>query len=390
MNSFDFQNRTRIIFGRDVEQQAGSLMAGLGKTVLLHYGGGSIKKSGLYQRIMKSLMYAGVEVVELPGAMPNPRLSLVREGISLCRSRKVDAILAVGGGSVIDSAKAIGIGVKYQGDVWDFFSGNAAPESMLPLGVVLTIPAAGSEASSFSVITNEDGWLKMGTGNDCMRPEFALMNPELTFSLPPFQTACGISDMLAHVMERYFSNTPDVELTDRLCEATMQTILHLGPVVVREPENYGARAEILWTGTVAHNGWLDPGRETDWASHAIEHELSALYDIAHGAGLSIVFPAWMKTVYPANPVRFARFASRVMGIEYNFDNPEETILLGIEALERFYRLLGLPVRMSDLKIPDDRIPEMARRATAQDAMPLGNLKKLLSADVEKILRLAAR
>lgn len=390
MNSFDFQNRTRIIFGRDVEQQAGSLMAGLGKTVLLHYGGGSIKKSGLYQRIMKSLMDAGVEVVELPGAMPNPRLSLVREGISLCRSRKVDAILAVGGGSVIDSAKAIGIGVKYQGDVWDFFSGNAVPESMLPLGVVLTIPAAGSEASSFSVITNEDGWLKMGTGNDCMRPEFALMNPELTFSLPPFQTACGISDMLAHVMERYFTNTPDVELTDRLCEATMQTILHLGPVVVREPENYGARAEILWTGTVAHNGWLDPGRETDWASHAIEHELSALYDIAHGAGLSIVFPAWMKTVYPANPVRFARFASRVMGIEYNFDNPEETILLGIEALERFYRLLGLPVRMSDLKIPDDRIPEMARRATAQDSMPLGNLKKLLSADVEKILRLAAR
>lgn len=390
MNSFDFQNRTRIIFGRDVEQQAGSLMAGLGKTVLLHYGGGSIKKSGLYQRIMKSLMDAGVEVVELPGAMPNPRLSLVREGISLCRSRKVDAILAVGGGSVIDSAKAIGIGVKYQGDVWDFFSGNAVPESMLPLGVVLTIPAAGSEASSFSVITNEDGWLKMGTGNDCMRPEFALMNPEMTFSLPPFQTACGISDMLAHVMERYFTNTPDVELTDRLCEATMQTILHLGPVVVREPENYGARAEILWTGTVAHNGWLDPGRETDWASHAIEHELSALYDIAHGAGLSIVFPAWMKTVYPANPVRFARFASRVMGIEYNFDNPEETILLGIEALERFYRLLGLPVRMSDLKIPDDRIPEMARRATAQDSMPLGNLKKLLSADVEKILRLAAR
>lgn len=390
MNSFDFQNRTRIIFGRDVEQQAGSLMAGLGKTVLLHYGGGSIKKSGLYQRIMKSLMDAGVEVVELPGAMPNPRLSLVREGISLCRSRKVDAILAVGGGSVIDSAKAIGIGVKYQGDVWDFFSGNAVPESMLPLGVVLTIPAAGSEASSFSVITNEDGWLKMGTGNDCMRPEFALMNPELTFSLPPFQTACGISDMLAHVMERYFTNTPDVELTDRLCEATMQTILHLGPVVVREPENYGARAEILWTGTVAHNGWLDPGRETDWASHAIEHELSALYDIAHGAGLSIVFPAWMKTVYPANPVRFAQFASRVMGIEYNFDNPEETILLGIEALERFYRLLGLPVRMSDLKIPDDRIPEMARRATAQDSMPLGNLKKLLSADVEKILRLAAR
>lgn len=390
MNSFDFQNRTRIIFGRDVEQQAGSLMAGLGKTVLLHYGGGSIKKSGLYQRIMKSLMDAGMDVVELPGAMPNPRLSLVREGISLCRSRKVDAILAVGGGSVIDSAKAIGIGVKYQGDVWDFFSGNAVPESMLPLGVVLTIPAAGSEASSFSVITNEDGWLKMGTGNDCMRPEFALMNPELTFSLPPFQTACGISDMLAHVMERYFTNTPDVELTDRLCEATMQTILHLGPVVVREPENYGARAEILWTGTVAHNGWLDPGRETDWASHAIEHELSALYDIAHGAGLSIVFPAWMKTVYPANPVRFARFASRVMGIEYNFDNPEETILLGIEALERFYRLLGLPVRMSDLKIPDDRIPEMARRATAQDSMPLGNLKKLLSADVEKILRLAAR
>jgi len=390
MNSFDFQNRTRIIFGRGVEQQAGSLVAAMGKTVLLHYGGGSIRKSGLYQRIMKSLQEAGVEVVELPGAMPNPRLSLVREGIALCRSRKVDAIVAVGGGSVIDSAKAIGIGVKYQGDVWDFFTGRAVPESMLPLGVVLTIPAAGSEASGFSVITNEDGWLKLGTGCDCMRPEFALMNPELTFSLPPFQTACGISDMLAHVMERYFSNTPDVELTDRLCEATMQTILHLGPVVVREPENYGARAEIMWTGTVAHNGWLDPGRETDWASHAIEHELSALYDIAHGAGLSIVFPAWMKTVYSSNPVRFARFANRVMGIEYNFDNPEETILLGIEALERFYRQLGLPVRMSDLKIPDDRIQEMAGRATAGNTMPLGNLKKLLAADVEHILRLAAR
>jgi hypothetical protein len=276
-----------------------------------------------------------VEFIELGGVQPNPRLSLVKQGIELCRKHNIDFILAVGGGSVIDSAKAIAVGVPYEGDVWDFYSGKAVPEKALPVGVVLTIPAAGSEASKSSVITNEDGWYKRGLNVEIIRPKFAIMNPEITFTLPPYQTACGAADIMAHVMERYFTHQKDVDFTDRLCEATLKTIIKNVPIVLEEPENYQARAEIMWASTIAHNDLLSTGRIGDWASHAIEHELSGIYDVPHGAGLAVVFPAWMKYVYKEDVDRFVQFATRVWDVEMDFSNPERTALEGIYRLTQF-------------------------------------------------------
>lgn len=349
MLDFTFSNVTKIVFGRGAEERAGKEAALWGKKVLLHYGGGHIVRTGLKDRVVDSLKEAGLEIVELGGAQPNPRLSLVREGIELARKEQVDLILAVGGGSAIDSAKAIAIGVPYDGDVWDFYAGKAKAEESLPLGVVLTIPAAGSESSPSSVITNEDGWLKVGYGALVMRPKFALLNPELTFTLPAYQTACGVSDMMAHIMERYFTNEEDVGFSDHLCEAAMRSIIQEAPIAIAEPENYGARANIMWAGTIAHNDLLGMGRSEDWASHNIEHELSAIYDIAHGAGLSIVFPAWMKYVYKQNPERFVQFAVRVFGVEQDFHNPERTILEGIRRLEDFFHRIGLSTKLHDLR-----------------------------------------
>ena len=256
---------------------------------MLHYGGGSIIRTGLYDKVVKSLRAAGVDYIELGGVKPNPRLSLVQEGIELCRENKVDGILAVGGGSTIDSAKAIGIGVPYAGDVWDFYSGKRLPEETLPVGVVLTLAATGSEASNSSVITNEDGWL--GLNSNLTRPVFAILNPELTFTLPPYQTASGAADIMAHVMERYFTPTKNVELTDRLCEGVLKTVINNLPLALAQPDDYNARAELMWAGTLAHNDLLSTGRVGDWASHKIEHELSALYDVPHWAGVAVVFPA---------------------------------------------------------------------------------------------------
>ncbi|NLM41827.1 MAG: iron-containing alcohol dehydrogenase [Firmicutes bacterium] len=385
MRNFTFSNTTKIIFGRGAEEKVGREAAQYGRKVLLHYGGGHIVRSGLKARVEAALREAGLEIVELGGAQPNPRLSLVREGIELARREKVDLILAVGGGSVIDSAKAIGIGVPYAGDVWDFFAGKAQAEEMLPLGVILTIPAAGSESSNSSVITNEDGWLKRGYTGEVMRPAFALLNPELTYSLPPYQTACGVADMMAHIMERYFTNEPDVLFSDHLCEAALRGIIQYAPIAVREPENYAARSNIMWAGTIAHNDLLGMGRIGDWASHNIEHELSALYDIAHGAGLAIVFPAWMKYVYKHNPERFVQFAVRVFQVEQDFFNPERTILEGIRRLEEFFRSIGLPVRLKDADLPADRLEEMAAKATADG--PLGSFVPLGKDDVLAIYKL---
>jgi alcohol dehydrogenase len=386
MENFTFQNPTKIIFGKGTEAEVGKETARHAKKVLLHFGGGSIKASGLYDRVCKSLRAAGVDFVELGGVKPNPRLSLVREGIRICQEKKCELILAVGGGSVIDSAKAIAIGAPYSGDVWDFYTGKASVSESVPVAVVLTIPAAGSESSNNSVISNEAGMLKKAVAAECIRPVFAIMNPELTFSLPPFQTASGAADIMAHVMERYFTRVTEVDFTDRLCEATLRTIIDNVPVALAKPDDYDARAQIMWASTVAHNDLLSTGRVGDWASHRIEHELSGIYDVTHGAGLAVVFPAWMKYVYKNDVSRFARFATRVWGVEPRFDWPERTALEGIGRTKSFFRDIGLPTSLKELGVMDDRLEEMARKATA--AGPLGNFAKLGAMDVVSIYQLA--
>lgn len=383
MQNFQYCNYTNIVFGRDVERECGQLTQAMGKKVLLHYGGGSIKASGLYDRVVHALQAADMPYVELGGVKPNPVLSMVREGIALCRREQIDCILAVGGGSVIDSAKAISAGVHYDGDVWDFFSGKAIDHQTLPLGVILTIPAAGSETSYNMVITNEDGPLKKGAASQSLRPQFALMNPELTYTLPFHQTAYGVSDMLAHIMERYFSHSTDVDFSDRLCEGAMRSILNTAPKLKEEPEHYGARANIMWAGTIAHNGMLGLGRAEDWASHRIEHQLSALYDIAHGAGLSIIFPAWIKYVYRDNISRFTQWAVRVFDVDLAYGSPEELILEGVRRLESFYQTMDLPIRLHEVGIDDARLEEMAEMAA-----PVGVFKHLEVQDIVSIYRLA--
>ena len=386
MNDFIFQNGTKIIFGKDTEEQVGVETSQFSKKVLLHYGGGSIKKSGVYDRVKQALQNQDIEVFELGGVKPNPRVSLVREGVSLCKEHNIAFILAVGGGSVIDSAKAIAAGANYDGDVWDFFTGRAEVTVCLPIGVVLTIPAAGSETSSGTVITNEEGWLKRSALHPSMRPKFAILNPQLTFTLPTYQTACGITDMMSHILERYFTTDKNVDLTDRLCEATLKSIINNAPKVIEEPNNYDARAEIMWAGTIAHNDLLGTGRTGDWASHDIEHEISGIYDIAHGAGLAIIFPAWMKYVYQHDINRFVQFANRVWDVEIDLNNLEQTALEGIKRTEQFFQSIGMPITLSDVNIGDEHFVEMAQKAT--ERWPLGNLKKLYEEDVLHIYKLA--
>lgn len=388
MRSFTYLNATEMIFGKDTERQTGQRMKRLGRKILLHYGGGSILKSGLYGRIMESLREAGLEVVELGGVRPNPRVDLVREGIELCRREGVDAILAVGGGSVIDSAKAIGVGVPADHDVWDFYLGKAdSPQRMLPLGVVLTIPAAGSETSDSSVISNLEQGKKLGLSAQVMRPQFCILNPELNYTLPAYQVACGASDMLAHVMERYFSVEPG-DLTDRLCEGTMRTIIKFAPLALQSPRDYDIRAEILWAGTVAHGGLLGTGRTEEWSAHNIEHELSAMYDIAHGAGLAIVFPAWMKYALKRDVMRFAQFAQRVFGETMDYRQPERTALAGIARLEQWYRGIGMPTRLADAGITDEQLPQMAQNCAGNSGGTLGTFCPLNADDILAILKLA--
>lgn len=383
MRDFTFQNGTKILFGRSAEERIGVETAPFASKVLLHYGGGSIKRSGLYGRIAASLADAAVDVVELGGVRPNPRLSLVERGIELGRREGIGLVLAVGGGSVIDSAKAIALGVPAPCGVWDFFEGIAKPERALPVGVVLTLPAAGSETSPVSVITNEEGLYKRGFRNGLLRPRFALLNPELTFSLPADQTRFGAVDMLAHVMERYFTNEADVELTDRLCEATMRTIIANLPRALARPDDYAARAELMWASTIAHNDLLDTGREGDWASHRIEHELSALYDVAHGAGLAVVFPAWMDHVVGHDLRRFAQFAHRVWDVEPDFFDVERTAREGIARFRAFLRSCGLATTLKELSIGDDRFGEMARKTVEKG--PVGTFVPLGEEDVRAVL-----
>jgi alcohol dehydrogenase YqhD (iron-dependent ADH family) len=387
MTNFTFFLPTKFLFGKGVEAETGKETALHSRKVLLHYGQGSIKKSGLYDRVCRSLREAGVQFTELAGVVPNPRLALVRQGIELCRKEKIDFILAVGGGSVIDSAKAISIGVPYQGDVWDFFQRKATIQSALPVGVVLTIPAAGSEASNGMVVTNEEGLYKRDAGSELVRPRFAILNPELTLTLPARDTANGVADILAHILERYFTQEPGVDLTDRLCEAAMQAVMRTALLLRAEPNNYDYRAQIMWASTIAHNDILGLGRVGDWASHMIEHELSGIYDVAHGAGLSVIFPAWMRYLYKREVQRFAQFAVRVFGLPMDFEKPEATALAGIRRLESFFHELGLPVTLGELGVPTDRLEEMARKSIERG--PLGSFAKLEKKDVLAILRLAA-
>lgn len=386
MNNFIFQSATKIIFGKETENQVGAEVKEYSSKILLHYGGGSIKKSGLYDRVVKSLKEQQIEFYELSGVQPNPRLSLVQEGINICREHGINFILAIGGGSVIDSAKAIAIGVPYDGNVWDFYADKAIVKKALPIGVILTIPAAGSEASRSSVITNEDGLYKRGLNADITRPKFAILNPELTFTLPPYQTACGAADIMAHIIERYFTNVSNVDFTDRLCEGTLKTIIKNIPIVLKEPENYDARAEIMWASTIAHNDLLSTGRVGDWASHMIEHELSGIYDVAHGAGLAVIMPAWMKYVYKQNVNKFAQVAVRVWNVEYSFESPEMTALKGIQNLIDFFRKISLPITLKELNINGDRLEEMAEKCTKSGAV--GNFMKLGKEDILNIFSLA--
>ena len=388
MDNFIFQNPTKIIFGKGTENQVGKEVSNYSNKILLHYGGGTIKSTGLYDRIISSLKAEGIDYVELSGVKPNPRLSLVQQGIKICREQDINFILAVGGGSVIDSAKAISIGVPYSGDVWDFYLGMSEVKEALPIGTILTIPAAGSEASTGSVITNEAGFFKRAVNSELIYPKFSILNPELTYTLPKYQVACGAADIMAHLMERYFTNSQQVELMDRLIESTMKTIINNVTTVLEQPDNYDAWAEIMWSGTIAHNNLLNTGRVGDWGSHDIEHELSGIYDVAHGAGLAVVFPAWMKYVYKHDINRFAQYAVRVWNVENNFWSPEKTALAGIKKLESFFSSIGLPVNLIELGINDDRLEEMALKATNLDTTTVGNFIKLGKEDVYNILKLA--
>lgn len=364
MKNFNYKNGTEIIFGKGTEINIGKEVKKYATKILLHFGGGSIKSTGLYDKVISSLKKENIEVIELSGVKPNPRVSLVREGIEICRKNDIDFILAVGGGSVIDSAKAIAAGVNYDGDVWDLFLGTPINHKCLKVATILTIPAAGSETSSGSVITNEDGLYKRSIGHPTLRPVFSILNPELTFTLPKYQTSCGIADMFAHILERYFTNEQYVDLTDRLCEGALKAIINNALRLNEDPNDYNARAEIMLSGMVAHNDSLSMGRIGDWATHDIEHELSGIYDIAHGAGLAILFPAWMKYVYKHDVNRFAQFANRVFDIDINMNNPEETARRGIEALENFFTKIDLPTRLSHVNISDEHIEEMSKKLVA--------------------------
>jgi alcohol dehydrogenase YqhD (iron-dependent ADH family) len=390
MNNFEFLNPTKIIFGRGTENQVGEEIKKIASSCLLHFGGGSIKKSGLYDRVVESLNAAGVRFVELGGVQPNPRLSLVREGIELCRKNKIEFILAVGGGSVIDSAKAIAVGVVSDVDVWTYFHGTVLPTKKLPVGSILTIPAAGSEASHSCVITNEEGMMKRPMNMELNRPNFAIMNPELTFSLPPYQTACGAADIMSHVMERYFTDVPKVDFTDRLCEATMKTIISNAPLVMENPKDYDARAEIMWASTIAHNNLLSTGRVGDFGSHMVEHELSGINDVAHGAGLAVIFPAWMRYVYKRMLNRFVQFAVRVWDVDQRFDDPERTALEGIARMESFFVSLGLPVRLNEIAIDEGHFDEIVRKTLVGRGESVGNVIKLKKDDIRNILHLALK
>lgn len=386
MDNFNFYSPTYFVFGKETEKQAGKYVKRFGGTkVLIHFGGGSVIKSGLLDRVKASLAADNITFIELGGVQPNPRSGLVYKGIELCKKEKVDFVLAVGGGSVIDSAKAIALGSLYDGDFWDFFEGKQI-ERALPVATILTISAAGSEGSMGSVITHENGMLKRAANHEVMRPVFSILNPELTATLPNYQIACGITDMMAHVMERYFTNSKNVEISDRLSEGILLAIINEAPKALAD-KNYESMANLMWAGMVAHNDTSGVGRESDWSSHNMEHELSALYDVTHGAGLAVMFPAWMKYVMHHNVMLFAQFAVRVWGCEMDFQNPEKTALQGIERYEQFVTSIGMPIRFSQLGAKAEDIPTFVK-TIGLGKNTMGSFVKLTEEDIRKIYELA--
>ena len=385
MNNFDFQMQTRIIFGKDQIEALEGLLKGKYKNVLIHFGGGSIKRSGLFDEIEEILKKINVNFFELGGVEPNPKLLLVEEGIRICREKDIDLILAVGGGSAIDSAKAIGIGARYDGDVWEMFEGKAAPMDTIPVGVVLTFPATGSETSTGTVITKEEGLYKRSTGGNIVRPIFAIMDPQYTLTLPDDQTFAGVMDILSHIFERYFTNTKDVDFIDYLSEGAMKSIIKNAYKLKKDTSDYAARSEIMLSGSIAHNGLLGLGREDDWASHSIAHEISALYGTTHGVTLAIIFPAWMKYVYKENVDRFVQFGREVFGLEED-DDREKMAIDTIEEFEKFLRKMDLPTRLSQIGIDDKDFELMSKKASENG--PLGSFKKLYKEDILEIYNLA--
>lgn len=390
MNNFQFYSPTEFLFGKDTENSCGAYVKKYGGSkVLIHYGSASAIRSGLIDRVKASLTKEGISYVLLGGVQPNPRDTKIYEGIELCRKENVDFILSVGGGSCIDSSKGIALGALYDGDFWDFYSRKASVTKALPIGTILTIAAAGSEGSGASVVTKEEGMLKRDVGSDLLRPKFSILNPALTETLPPYQTACGATDIMAHVFERYFTNTTEVEVTDRLCEAILLTMIKETPRVIEDPHNYQARANIMWAGTVAHNDIIGVGRDQDWNSHGIEHELSGLYDCAHGAGLAVIMPAWMEYVCDHNIMRFAQMATRIWGLPMNFENPKETALQGITAFRKFLHEIGMPINFEELGAKEEDIPVLVEKFGLGDGKT-GGFMPLSSEDVANIYRIAAK
>lgn len=388
MLNFDFYAPTYFAFGKDKENETGKLIRQFGGSkVLIHYGGGSVVRSGLLDRVKKSLEAEGLEYLELGGVMPNPRSGLVYKGIELCRKENVDFILAVGGGSTIDSSKAIAAGTVYDGDFWDFYEGKTITEA-LPIGTVLTIAAAGSEGSPDSVITKEEGMLKRGASGNAIRPRFSVLNPALTQTLPPYQSACGITDIIAHLYERYLTNTEEVEVTDRLIEALIMTMKYEGPRVIENPDNYEARANIMWAGMVAHNNICGVGRTQDWTSHNLEHELSAEYDCAHGAGLAVVMPAVFLYTMSHDVKRFATIARRVWDVDEADDGAAAKA--GIEALRSYLIKIGMPKNFEELGAKEEDIDKLAYTACFGDGSGSGFVEgftKLSKEDVVNIYKL---
>lgn len=392
MINFEFHSPTKVIFGKKVEKNVGQEIKNWGgKKVLIHYGGSSAKKSGLLDRVIDSLTEVGLAYVELGGVVPNPRLGLVREGVKLCKEEKVDFILAVGGGSVIDSAKAIGMSIANNCDAWDIYDGKVEPIKCLPVATILTIAAAGSETSRSAVITNEDGELKRGVNCQAARPKFAMMNPELTFTLPTYQTACGVVDIMMHTMERYFTTVKNVELTDRISEGLLKTVINNAPIAIEDPTNYDARAEIMWAGSLSHNDLTGTGRIGDFACHQLEHELTGLFNVAHGAGLAAVWGSWARFVYKTDINRFTQYAVRVWNCEIDFQNPEVTALAGIENTETFFKSIGMPTSIKELGIENltaEQIEEMAVKCTFFGNRKIGNFMQLDKEEIIQIYEMA--
>jgi Uncharacterized oxidoreductases, Fe-dependent alcohol dehydrogenase family len=390
MINFTWQTPTKIIFGKGVENEVGAEITARGfKKVLVHFGGGSVVKSGLLDRVKASLDATGIAHVELGGVVPNPRVSLVRKGIELCRKEGVDFILAVGGGSVIDSAKGIGYGVPNDFDVWELFTGKAQPKAFLPVGCVLTLAASGSEMSDSTVLTRDEDDDKRGYNNTICRPLFAAMNPELTFSLPEYQTMCGVVDILMHTLERYFTNDSG-EVVDRMAEGLMVAVIEAGRRLFRNPRDYEARAEVMWAGSLSHNGLTGAGRTSDFASHQLELTVSGIYDVAHGAGLSAIWPSWARYVCRHNIARFAQFAVRVMGCRMNYFDPTATAAAGIDALERYFRDINMPVTLAELGVDADdaAIERMVDMCSRQGTRTIGQFVKLDQDDMRHIYGMA--